>query len=288
MKKGLIYIFGFLVLCCVVLVGCGKSTAPKEHPKLNGIYEIDQQYRDKDDQGRVQSNYARFSKNGKVEMAEPETGDDDNGNFGTAYRGTWKHVSGNKFKVHIKSVYDSDEFTITFIKDGKNKIRSLKNHKEAFDWDANSWTRNTSMTNSDFESLFDKANASCQEKVKENGRDDPDNDTTKNSQDSSNGTNVSEEQIAVMLYHLCYPDDDMSKESMEIFSNDGNQFIGNGGPVTIVKYSVDGDTVTYAKKSDGDYGDDQTISVKNLVKQCYNSSDQKSLVDSVASSISDD
>lgn len=294
-KNRLGFTLGLLIICCLMLVGCGKTATnkptQKKKPELTGIYQIDKKYRDKDDQGRVQSNYVRFTKNGKVEMAEPETGDDDSGYYGTAYRGTWKYLKDKKFKVHIKSVYDSDEFDITFVKDSKNKIHSLKNHSGSFYWDADSWTRDTSMTGSDFELLFSKALSSSQEKVKEQGNDKPDKDSSDSGDSSdtssSNDSNVSEKQIAVMVYQLCYPGDDISQESeLGIYSNDGQQFIGNGGPVSNVRFSINGDTVTYAKKSQGSYDDEQTISVKDLVKKCYSTYSQKTVVDSAASSLS--
>ena len=198
-KNRLGFTLGLLVICCLMLVGCGKTainkTTQKKSPELTGIYQIDEKYCDKDDQGRVQSNYVRFTKNGKVEMAEPETGDDDSGYYGTAYRGTWKYLKGKKFKVHIKSVYHSDEFNINFVKDSKYKIHSLKNHSGSFYWDADSWTRDTSMTGSDFESLFSKALSSSQEKVKEQGNDKPDKDSSDNAAKSNSSNQQSAPKI---------------------------------------------------------------------------------------------
>lgn len=224
---------------------------------------------------------------------------EDGSSYGDASEGTWKPLGSNKFEIKMHDVYDNDSYTIK-AKRSDNKLHTYANSKSAlYEWNADTSTKQPSISSSEFMSMFNKAKVSDQKNIQENGFTRPDNapggdsstsdESNKASSSSSSESNVDQKQIAVMLYQMCYPDDDISKESgMSISSYNGHQLIGNGGPVTIVKYSINGDTVTYAKKSKGDYGDDQTISVKDLAKRYYSTSDQKSLVDKVASSLSTD
>lgn len=106
------------------------------------------------------------------------------------------------------------------------------------------------------------------------------------SQQTSTPANVTPDQIAVMIYSECYPDDDIAKESeFGTWSVNGNNFVGNGGPVTIVKYRIDGDNVYYSRKSGGEYGPEQVISVKELVSHQYSTPEQKQVIDATASSM---
>lgn len=99
----------------------------------------------------------RFTKAGKVLYAEPETGDDSHGNYGTVKRGTWRHLDGNKFQIKLHDVYDKDYFTITAIKENKKHFRTLTNLKGEYHWSADSWTLYPTMTASDFQSMFERA-----------------------------------------------------------------------------------------------------------------------------------
>lgn len=116
----------------------------------------------------------RFTKAGKVLYAEPETGDDSHGNYGTIKRGTWRHLDGNKFQIKLHNVYDKDYFTITAIKENKKHFRTLTNLKGEYHWSADSWTLYPTMTASDFQSMFERAAESSQEKIQQNGYDKPD------------------------------------------------------------------------------------------------------------------
>ena len=136
----------------------------------------------------------------------------------------------------------------------------------------------TPTKNADVESNFERI-------ANSNGS----NFSASNKKSPSSDTKVSPDQIAVMIYQYCYPDDDVSKEAdFGTWSNDGKQFVGNGGPVSIVNYSISGDTVTYAKKSQGSYPTTKTISVKELISKQYSTPSQKQTVDQVAATMVND
>lgn len=291
------WIIPLLLLITIGLVGCsgkqGKEATNAQQDKqvLSGVYKTDDKYTKRDD-GTLQPDYWYFKKNGKLLYCTPQVNSTNQNSdtdfwYGDASRGTWKSLGNDEFEIKMHDVYDNDYYTIKAKLNG-NKLYTYSNSKNAkYSWNADTNTKQSSMTYSDFMDMFNKAKDSDQKGIQEDGYAKPDNDSP--SSDSSDEANVNHKQIAVMLYQLCYPDDDISKEpEMSIFSYNGRQLIGNGGSVSIVRYSINGDTVTYAKKSQGSYGDDQTISVKELAKKYYSTSDQKSLVDKVASSLSTD
>ena len=86
--------------------------------------------------------------------AQNETGDEDNGNYGGAARGTWKSLGNNMFEIHIKYIYDNDDFTFKAKKTG-NKLHTYSNSKNAkYEWDADDNYKQPDMTYSDFMEIF--------------------------------------------------------------------------------------------------------------------------------------
>ena len=193
MKKTIALALAILGLL-LIITGCGKQTTKKTVPKLTGIYQIDAKYRDKDNDGNVQTDYLRLTKDGKVQEVEPETGDANHGEYGSVMRGTCRHLSGQKFQLKLHDVYDKNYYTITAVKEDKSHFRTLDNHHGEYEWDADSWTRETTMTASDFQSMFERAATSDQKKIQENGYTKPDNDSA-----NSSGASNSSSSAAVHL-----------------------------------------------------------------------------------------
>lgn len=132
-------------------MGCSNKkqvTQPKQ--QLSGVYKIADKDADTDDDGNEQPGYYYFKKDGTVLWAQPETGDDDSGNYGGAARGTWKTLGNNKFKIHLQYIYDTDVFTFTAKKTG-NKLHTYSNsRKSRFEWDADDNYKQPQMDYSDF------------------------------------------------------------------------------------------------------------------------------------------
>ncbi|WP_373842850.1 hypothetical protein [Limosilactobacillus sp.] len=143
-------------LLAIVLVGCSNKkqvTQPKQ--QLSGVYKIADKDADTDDDGNEQPGYYYFKKDGTVLWAQPETGDDDSGNYGGAARGTWKTLGNNKFKIHLQYIYDTDVFTFTAKKTG-NKLHTYSNsRKSRFEWDADDNYKQPQMDYSDFMLMAD-------------------------------------------------------------------------------------------------------------------------------------
>lgn len=170
-----IFVAFLIVGIGLVMTGCSsKQHHQSSQAQLTGIYQIDDTYRDMDDDGNEETDYLKFTKDGKVQMVTPETGDEHHGSYGSVDRGSYKHVKKNQFKVKIKDVYDHDYYEFTLIKENKRHLRTLSNHEGAYDWNSDSWTREKYMTAKDFDRMFAKAAESDQLKVQKNGYTDPD------------------------------------------------------------------------------------------------------------------
>ena len=126
------WIIPLLLLVTIGLVGCSNGNnkqgskasntqTSQKSQVLSGVYKISDKDSDTDDNGNKQPGYYYFKKNGEVLWAQNETGDEDNGNYGGAARGTWKSLGNNMFEIHIKYIYDNDDFTFKAKKTG-NKL----------------------------------------------------------------------------------------------------------------------------------------------------------------------
>lgn len=127
----------------------------------------------------------------KVQQIDHETGDAKHGNYGSVARGTWRHLKGQKFQIKIHDVYDKDYYTFTAVKKDKDHFRTLANHNAEYEWDADSWTRDTTMTTADFQSMFERAAESDQKKVQEKGYDEPYNDSSSSASSSASSSSAS-------------------------------------------------------------------------------------------------
>ena len=238
----------------LIITGCGKQTTKKTVPKLTGIYQIDAKYRDKDNDGNVQTDYLRLTKDGKVQEVEPETGGANHGEYGSVMRGTCRHLSGQKFQLKLHDVYDKNYYTVTAIKEDKNHFRTLDNHHGEYEWDADSWTRETTMTASDFQSMFERAAMSDQKKIQENGYTKPDNDSTNSNSagaDSSNSSEMTFDQAAALIQKGGFSD--FNYDSAKDF-HDGSHATSDGGYVMVTYPGAKGqDKFTITKKGDHKY-----------------------------------
>lgn len=277
-----------LLLITIGLVGCskeGKSSNTQLNQKsqvLSGVYRISDKDSDTDDNGNKQPGYYYFKKNGKVLWAQNETGDKDEGNYGGAARGTWKSLGDNMFKIHLKYVYDNDVFTFKAKKTG-NKLHTYSNGHAKYEWSADNNYKQPDMTYSDFMEIFNNGKNSQREKVQENGYDDPDNDSSSNSDDSSN---IDPKTLGILILEKARGAESINTGDIEymIMGKKNDYQIGFGTKDGTLNYVIDGDQVTVRDGSD-DYSDDsaKTYSIKDLVSEYYNNSSNKSKVDSVAS-----
>ncbi|KRN91455.1 hypothetical protein FFY61_06225 [Pediococcus acidilactici] len=90
------------------------------------------------------------------------------------------------------------------------------------------------------------------------------------------------EKIAVMLFQMCYPDDDIMQEiNFGIWQNDGGNFVGNGGPACIVSYQIEGNNVKYSRKANKHYPPFKTISLAELEQRYYSTPAQVKQVDDI-------
>lgn len=165
-KKKLVLI-SFTIIFIGILLIAGFEIY-KFHTSLNGVYqEINA---GKDDDGYQRSDYMKFTRNGKVEEAHPETGNKNSGTYGSAGRGTYKYIGNNKFKVRLKDVYDSDYYDFTIVKIDKNSLEKKETKASApYHWGASSWAFNQDVSTADFNNIFKRAATSDQQKVQNNG-----------------------------------------------------------------------------------------------------------------------
>ncbi|MBA2914577.1 hypothetical protein [Limosilactobacillus frumenti] len=196
MKNFLKFIGLFLCLSIVTIVyGCSNSanTSNTKKQTLSGVYKISNKDVDKDEAGKPQPGYYYFKKNGQMLWAKADTGDGDQGYYGDAARGTWKSLGNNKFRIHMKYIYDNDDLTFNAKKSG-NKLHTYSNSRKAkYEWDADDNYKQPDMTYSDFMVIFNNGKKSEQKKVQENGYDKPDNgsnSTNSSSNSSSNNDSV--------------------------------------------------------------------------------------------------
>lgn len=202
------WIIPLLLLVTIGLVGCSNENnkqgskasntqTSQKSQVLSGVYKISDKDSDTDDNGNKQPGYYYFKKNGEVLWAQNETGDEDNGNYGGAARGTWKSLGNNMFEIHIKYIYDNDDFTFKAKKTG-NKLHTYSNSKNAkYEWDADDNYKQPDMTYSDFMEIFNNGKNSQRQKVQENGYDDPDNDSSSNNSSESTSSNNNNDSVKI-------------------------------------------------------------------------------------------
>lgn len=158
--KYLLGLLGMVVL--LIVAGCQNNRHQAQG--LHGAYKVSQASADLDNQGNLQPDYWYFKKNGKLMWAEPETGDSEHGNYGSAGRGTWRALGNDKYRIHVEYLYsNSDPYTFTVKKTG--------NRLHAYDSEKNSWNnyRQPQMTYSDFISMFNRARQSAQQWAQKDG-----------------------------------------------------------------------------------------------------------------------
>ena len=290
------WIIPLLLLVTIGLVGCSNGNnkqgskasntqTSQKSQVLSGVYKISDKDSDTDDNGNKQPGYYYFKKNGEVLWAQNETGDENNGNYGGAARGTWKPLGNNMFKIHIKYIFDNDEFTFKARKTG-NKLHTYSNSKNAkYEWDADDNYKQPDMTYSDFMEIFNNGKNSQRQKVQENGYDDPDNNSSSDSDDSSN---IDPKTLGILILEKARGAESINTGDIEymIMGKKNDYQIGFGTKDGTLNYVIDGDQVT-VRDGSYDYSDDsaKTYSIKDLVNEYYNSSSDKSKVDSVASEV---
>ncbi len=190
-------------LCLVgfvfLVAGCSNNTHSKKSTShnqvLSGVYRTPST----DDDGNEQPDYWYFKKDGTLMYCTPETGNDDNGYYGGAMRGTWKSLGNNRFQIKMHSIYDNDYFVLK----GKlvgNKFKTFASAKNAkYSWTADTSTK-IDMTYEDFMSMFNKAKKSQEQKVQENGYDKPDNDSSTNSTSTNESSQSSSSSSSNMSF----------------------------------------------------------------------------------------
>lgn len=171
-KKKLILTSLAIIFIGVVLIT--GFEIKKSHTSLNGVYQ--ELNAGKDDDGNQRYDYMKFTRNGKVEEAQPETGNKHSGKYGSATKGTYEYIGNNNFKVHLKDVYDTDYYDFTIVKIDKNSLEKKATKSDApYRWGASSWALDQDVTVSDFNSIFKRAASSDQQKVQNNGYTKPHN-----------------------------------------------------------------------------------------------------------------
>ena len=260
------WIIPLLLLVTIGLVGCSNGNnkqgskasntqTSQKSQVLSGVYKISDKDSDTDDNGNKQPGYYYFKKNGEVLWAQNETGDEDNGNYGGAARGTWKSLGNNMFEIHIKYIYDNDDFTFKAKKTG-NKLHTYSNSKNAkYEWDADDNYKQPDMTYSDFMEIFNNGKNSQRQKVQENGYDDPDNDSSSNSSNSSSSNSDSSEMsfdtAAQILQKGGFNDFNYERDSQ---THDGSHATDNGGYLMITYPGAHGqDRFTITKTGKNKY-----------------------------------
>ena len=281
------WIIPLLLLVTIGLVGCSNGNnkqgskasntqTSQKSQVLSGVYKISDKDSDTDDNGNKQPGYYYFKKNGEVLWAQNETGDEDNGNYGGAARGTWKSLGNNMFEIHIKYIYDNDDFTFKAKKTG-NKLHTYSNSKNAkYEWDADDNYKQPDMTYSDFMDMFNKAKDSDQKDIQENGYAKPDNDSSSDSSNSSSSSSDSDssstsadpDEIGKAVYARVFP-----SEQVDSVEQDGDSYYVSNeyhSADSTVEFQINGDKVTYWTQADGDTtadgkNDAHTVSIKDLL-----------------------
>ena len=271
-------LFVFIVAAAIVVFGGikddSKSTSSlQEKQVLNGVYK-ESNDDSKHDDGTEQPNYIYFAKDDKVLIAQPETGDEDSGYYGDAYRGTWKSLGDNKFKLKIHDVYDKDYYILELKKDGNNFTMKSTDDKAKYVWYEDNYSK-IDMTTSDFMDMFNKAKDSDQQGIQENGYADPDNDSSSNATSTSNhsdsdssSTSADPDEIGKAVYARVFP-----SEQVDSVEQDGDSYYVSNeyhSADSTVEFQINGDKVTYWTQADGDTtadgkNDAHTVSIKDLL-----------------------
>ena len=281
------WIIPLLLLVTIGLVGCSNGNnkqgskasntqTSQKSQVLSGVYKISDKDSDTDDNGNKQPGYYYFKKNGEVLWAQNETGDEDNGNYGGAARGTWKSLGNNMFELKMHDVYDNDYYTIKAKLSG-NKLYTYSNSKNAkYSWSADVNTKQSSMTYSDFMDMFNKAKDSDQKGIQESGYTKPDNDSSSNgsnnsssnSDSDSSSTSADPDEIGKAVYARVFP----SEQVDSVEQNGDSYYVSNEyhSADSTVEFQINGDTVTYWTQADGDTtadgkNDAHTVSIKDLL-----------------------
>jgi hypothetical protein len=294
LKKRFKYLIGFVgILMILFIAGCGNSKETNQNKEqtqstnLVGVYKIDDMY-SKNDDGTVQPSYWYFKKDGKLLRCTPEADsikDDDSYWYGEAMRGTWKSLGNDEYQLKFHNVYNTDHFTIKAKVDGK-RLTTYPTPKSAkYEWDKDTNTK-IDMTYNDFMDMFNKAKESEQEDIKENGYDEPDNDGSDDSSTSDSDSDNTKTVGVLILADAQGGLDKIEDTDVEyiIMPKDNTYEIGLGTKDSTLEYTIDGDKVTF---TDGglDYSESsrKTLSINDLKKKYYSSSDDKSTVDDIAS-----
>ena len=271
-------LFVFIVAAAIVVFGGikddSKSTSSlHEKQVLNGVYK-ESNDDSKHDDGTEQPNYIYFAKDDKVLIAQPETGDEDSGYYGDAYRVTWKSLGDNKVKLKLHDVYDKDYYILELKKDGNNFTMKSSDDKAKYVWYEYNYSK-IDMTTSDFMDMFNKAKDSDQQGIQENGYADPDNDSSSNATSTSNhsdsdssSTSADPDEIGKAVYARVFP-----SEQVDSVEQDGDSYYVSNeyhSADSTVEFQINGDKVTYWTQADGDTtadgkNDAHTVSIKDLL-----------------------
>ncbi|WP_283622092.1 Lreu_0056 family protein [Limosilactobacillus avium] len=289
------WIIPLLLLITIGLVGCsgkqGKEATNAQQDKqvLSGVYKTDDKY-NKTDDGTLQPSYWYFKKNGKLLYCTPQVNSTNQNSdtdfwYGEADRGTWKSLGNNMFELKMHDVYNNNYYTIKAKLNG-NKLHTYANSRNAkYEWSADDNYKQPDMTYSDFMDMFNKAKDSDQKDIQENGYAKPDNDSSSNSDDSSN---IDPKTLGILILEKARGAESINTGDIEymIMGKKNDYQIGFGTKDGTLNYVIDGDQVT-VRDGSYDYSDDsaKTYSIKDLVNEYYNSSSDKSKVDSVASEV---
>lgn len=184
MKKWFKYLVCLLGAFTVSVVALSINTVHASQ-NIAGVYK-ELSTDAKMDDGTFQYNYYYLTGNGKIKIATPETGGDDNGYYGDALQGTWKALGNNKYRLKFHDVSDRDSYTLTAtIKNGRLNTGSTK-EGATWEWNADH-ARKIKMSKIEFLEMFDAAKESNLKRIQENGYATPDNGSSSSSDSSSNG-----------------------------------------------------------------------------------------------------
>lgn len=221
------------LITVMVMAGCSKKSSSSSGTQvLSGAYKTPSKTED----GTSQPDYWYFKKDGKLLYCSPQV-DSTNKNsdtdywYGDAKRGTWRSLGNNKFQIKMHDVYDHDYFTLTGKLEG-NKFHTYANSKKAkYRWYADTSTKQSKMTYSDYLDMFNKAKESDQKAIEENGYTKPDHDSSSdNSSTSDDDSQMTFEKAAQIIQKGGFTDFNYDRDSQ---THDGSHATSNGGYLMI-------------------------------------------------------
>lgn len=245
MKKWVKYLIGILVV--VLILSIGGYAIYRHSQKLTGIYKLDEQYA-KGDEGEDQPYYFYFKKNGKLMYAEPDAQvpESDTFYYGSVARGSWKSLGHNMYQLKFHDVYDNDFFSLKAKREG-NKLHTYNAPRKAkYSWDADTSTKQKSMSPADFMKIYNKSKVSDLHNIGDNGYAKPDNTSSSDDDDSE----MTFDEAADLIQKGGFTDFDYDRDSK---THDGSHATKDGYFMVTYPGAKGQDHYTITKKGNGKY-----------------------------------